>query len=493
MDSVEKGFNDRLKKIQAIKMLGTGMDIGSLNEYAYEICLYLMLKIFRREITENPNRTRLDLVKMTEEVLRDLKLEAPREAMERIVDGLLWYKDPGRQDPFQCSIFNEETGNHEAYKFRYLKIDKEHTQFEKGGSFVYMLTEEAQEIIFITREILEEFGFDVEQFYTLQLIKSGNFHKAENSISNLIARVRTLIRKEKDYRQDIIRNPQIIFMDSNKNRGMSEEEVRRQFEDEQKVFDDMFAWKERIHTFPADKIKDAEKVFESLERARVLHNVLAKLVVENMAYEVEIRVKYPDSFWKTSTLTFKNDLWKNVIVKEGLPRMDNFEDILSPMFSPDTGFIYPLDWAWSEQKIKTYSQISYEDEDREEEYPYVKEVDWDNIVEVWSEVFGELLKKGEFSITELQNIDNDKREKWLRQKENIDLFMMFTITGIRLSLDYEGVDERLDLYKRLCLKDDRFKKLNGKYIAAVNEEYKKPLVWDEIFVSPYKIFIMEES
>ncbi len=53
-----------------------------------------------------------------------------------------------------------------------------------------MLTEEAQEMIFITREILEEFGFDIEQFYTLQLIKKGNFTKAQNSIDNLIARVK---------------------------------------------------------------------------------------------------------------------------------------------------------------------------------------------------------------------------------------------------------------------------------------------------------------
>lgn len=491
MDRVEKGFNDRMKKIQAIRMLGTGMDIGERNEYAHEICFYLILKIFRREITENPNRTRMDLVKMTEEVLRETKLGVSREIVERIVDGLLYYKDPDRQDPFECSIFNEETGRHERYKFRYLKIDRDHTDFEKG-SFVYMLTEEAQEIIFITREILEEFGFDVEQFYTLQLIKSGNFHKAENSISNLIARVRTLIRKEKDYRQDIIRDPQIIFMDNNKKRGMSEDEIRRQFEDEQKVFDDMFAWKERIHSFPEDKIKDAENVFESLEKARVLHNVLAKLVVENMAYEVEIRVKYPDSFWKTSTLTFKKDIWKDIIVKDGLQSMDMFEDILSPMFSPDIEFIYPLDWAWSEQRIKTYSQRLYEDEAYEEEFWYFKEIDWDNIVDVWSEVFEVLLEKGEFSIYELQNIDDDKREKWLRQKENIDLFMMFSITGVRLSLDYEGVDERLDLYRRLCLEDARFKKLEGKYIAAINEEGKRALEWNEIFVTPYRIFIVED-
>lgn len=492
LDSVEKGLGDRLKKIQAIRLLGSGMDIGNLSEYAYEICLYLILKIFRREITENPNRTRTDLIKITEEILRELNLESTKGNIERVVDGLLWYKDPARQDPFQCSIYNEDLGQHEVYKFRYLKIDREHSQLEKGGSFVYMLTDEAQEIVFITREILEEFGFDVEQFYTLQLIKSGNFHKAENSISNLIARVRSLIRKERDYREDIIRDPQIIFMDNKKNRGMSQEEVKRQFEDEQKVFDDMFSWKNRINSFPEDKIKDAEKVFESLERARVLHNVLAKLIVENMAYEVEIRVKYPDSFWRTSSISFKKDIWKNIIVKNGLLSMDLLEDILNPIFSPDTEFIYPLDWAWGEQKVRRVGEKNYEEVKTPEEFWYSKELDWGNITEVWGEVFEELLEKGEFSITNLQNIDNAKKEKWLAQKENIDLFMMFTITGVKLTLEYEDTDERLELFNKLCKVKPELKGLIGKYIVAINEETKEPLIWDELYVSPYKIFIKEE-
>lgn len=50
MDLVQTGMMDRLKKINVIRMLGTGMDIGELNNYAHEICLYLLLSIFRREI-----------------------------------------------------------------------------------------------------------------------------------------------------------------------------------------------------------------------------------------------------------------------------------------------------------------------------------------------------------------------------------------------------------------------------------------------------------
>ena len=36
--TIEKGFFNRMKKMQAIRMLGSGMDLGELNEYAFEIC-----------------------------------------------------------------------------------------------------------------------------------------------------------------------------------------------------------------------------------------------------------------------------------------------------------------------------------------------------------------------------------------------------------------------------------------------------------------------
>lgn len=488
MDRVEKGFKDRLKKTQAIRMLGTGMDVGKLNDYAHEICLLLLLKVFRREITENPNRTQQDLIYMTEEILREMELTASKDIIERLVDGVLWYKDPNKQEPFSCYIFDEETRTHEIYKFRYLKPDREYSQWEKGGSTVYMLTEEAQEIIFITREILEEFGFDIEQFYTLQLIKSGNFNKAQNSVNNLIARVRTLIRREKDYRQDVFRNPQIIFMDNKGGYGKSEVEIKQQFEDEKKVFDDMFSWKDRIHLFPPDERLEAEQVFENLEIARALHDELAKLVVENMAFEVEIRVKYPDSFWKTPNLTFKNDIWQNIIDKKGLDNFDMLEKILNPLFSPEVDFIYPLNWAWGEQKAKK-TQVDDLFEDLMEEETWQPEpIDWDMIVKLWEDIFDILLENGEFSITELQDIEPFKRCEWLSQRKNIEIFMMFAITSIELRYEKrETNDDRLELFRRLCDKNPKYKELIGRKIVSTIEYEQNPLIWKELYISPYKI------
>ncbi|MDI3547462.1 MAG: hypothetical protein PWR10_1114 [Halanaerobiales bacterium] len=491
------GFKDRLKKINAIRMLGTGMDVGTLNPYAHEIALYLLLRVFRREITDNPNRTRNDLIYMTEDIVKEMNLEASLEEIERLVDGILWFQDPARQEAFTCPLYNEETGEHEEFVFRYLKEDREHSHWEEGGSTVYMLTETAQEIIFITREILEEFGFDIEQFYTLQLIKSGNFNQAQNSVSNLIARVRTLIRREKDYKQDILRNPQIIFFDKKRNRRRSEEEIKEQFAEERKIFDDMFSWRDRLSNFPDDKREEGERLFEELEQARILHNQLAKLVIDNLALEVKVRVEHPDSFWQTSNLTFKKDIWQNIIVKKGLPSFDLLEDLLTPLFSPEIEFIYPLDWAWEEQLVNRVEEEFTEEEEpvEEEEKREIIPVDWGLIVDLWRPVFDRLLTSGSFSITELGDLDEIERERWLSQQKNIELFMMFVITEVTLmetEVEFEEMDERLLLFNKLCQQDDKYRKLTGKTITAVNEVEKEPLFWHELYISPYRIYIKEE-
>lgn len=491
MTSIEKGFFNRMKKLQPIRILGTGMDLGELNDYAHEICFLLIQNIFKRELSDNHNRTRKDMIFITERILNDMNLHTKDEIVERIVDGTLWYRDPNKQDSFSTSIYNEEIGMKEDYAFRYFTIDREHSHWEQGGSTVYMLTEESQEMIFITREILEEFGFDLEQFYTLQLIKTGNFSKAKNSIDSLIARVRVLINREREYRRDIIRDPQIMFVDRNGNNRKDKDDLQQQFQDERTVFQDMFSWRNRYSSLPEDKKMEAENMFENLERARALHDNLAKQVMENLALELEIRVKYPESFWKISNLSFKNDIWKNHIVKNGLRSMDDLEYIISPLFSPEIPFIYPLDWAWEEQMVKSKGKAGRKDTSILEEDWAFKETDWDLVVELWEEIFISLLEEGSYSILELNNKDEDEKSKWLSQRENIDLFMMFAISEVVLDKDYVGEDERLKLFSLLCEKNPAISELQGKKVISRIEDTTNKFSWKELFISPYIIYIEE--
>lgn len=489
--TIENGFFNRMKKLQPIRMLGEGMDLGLLNEYTYEICFLLIQNIFARELRENNNRTRNDMIFITERILQDMQLEYDDIIVERIVDGTLWYRDPNKQEGFSTRIYNVATGRKEDYVFRYFKVDRENSYWEQGGSTVYMLTEESQEMIFITREILEEFGFDLEQFYTLQLIKTGNFSKAQNSIDHLIARVRVLISREREYRQDIIRDPQNIFLDRSIRGKKTEDEIKEQFQDEQKVFQNMFAWRKRYDSLPEEKKEEAERMFSNLERARTLHDSLAKYVMQNLALELEIRVKYPESFWNIPSLSFKKDIWQNHIVKNGLDTIEDLEKVVSNLFSPCFEFIYPLDWAWSEQIVKTRKKITRKDYTAIDEDWEFRETNWDLLVELYEEMFLRLLETGEFSILELNKKNHKEKEKWLRQKENIDLFMMFAISETILKLNYTGEDERLKLFNLLCAKNPCLQSLENKKILSKIQDTTEQFQWEEIFISPYMIYVEE--
>ena len=354
-----------------------------------------------------------------------------------------------------------------------------------------MLSEESQEMIFITREILEEFGFDLEQFYTLQLIKTGNFVKARSSIDNLIARVRVLINREKEYRRDIIRDPQNIFFDRNTRGKKTEEEIKSQFEDEQKVFQNMFAWKNRYNSLPDDKKTEAEIMFDNLERARLMHDSLAKHVMENLALELEIRVKYPESFWNITNFSFKKDIWQNNIVKNGLANMDDLEKLMYSFFSPDIEFIYPLEWAWAEQTIRTKRNIKKLSHIHEDENWEFRETDWNLLTDLYTDVFKKLMDKGEFSILELNEANDYDKSRWLSQKENIDLFMMFVISETVLESNYTGEDDRLRLFKLLCEKNQEFRILENRKLLAKLDRDAEILNWNELSVSPYTIYIEE--
>ncbi|AZO94628.1 hypothetical protein [Halocella sp. SP3-1] len=85
MDEASTGLYERLKKTAAISRLGQGMDLGELNDYTHQIALYLLLKVFYREINNNLQRTKNDLIEMTAQIIEEMKFTASNEQLERLV------------------------------------------------------------------------------------------------------------------------------------------------------------------------------------------------------------------------------------------------------------------------------------------------------------------------------------------------------------------------------------------------------------------------
>ncbi|MFW6295234.1 MAG: hypothetical protein ACOC1M_05870, partial [Halanaerobium sp.] len=133
MDQANTGLHERLKKTKAIAELGQGMDVGTLNEYSHQISLYLLLKVFKREINNNQQRSRSDLLQLTVEILKEMQLNINMEEIERLVDGILYSGDPRQQSYFHVKIYDETAGGFRDFKYRYLIPDREASNWQEGG------------------------------------------------------------------------------------------------------------------------------------------------------------------------------------------------------------------------------------------------------------------------------------------------------------------------------------------------------------------------
>ncbi|MFW6273677.1 MAG: hypothetical protein ACOC17_02110, partial [Halanaerobium sp.] len=224
-----------------------------------------------------------------------------------------------------------------------------------------------------------------------------------------------------------------------------------------------------------------------------LHDYLAELTVSNLSLELQLRRENPDIFWQTSRLSFKKDFWQNTVLKSGLPSMEDLETMLNPLFSPAQDFIFPLDWAWSEQQLYSYLEESEaEVEVMELEKAPEREIDWELAVELWGEVFKELMAEGEYNLVKLNQLTAEEKEKWLSQQLNLELFMMFIITDIRLKIveQYPGLDERLVLFNKLVESEPEFAELEGTKVSSeLRESSKKVNLLDQFIISPYKIYL----
>ncbi len=148
------GFGERIKRLNPLWSLGKSMSLGALNDFAPMLSLLLLLEVFYRELDSNVQRTRLDLIESATQMIAAmiLEFEVLPEQVERLVEGLLWYKDPELQQPFLASYYDEKNALMDTHTFRYLKEDRYGSDWAKGGKTVYQLTEEALEIIFMSRE-----------------------------------------------------------------------------------------------------------------------------------------------------------------------------------------------------------------------------------------------------------------------------------------------------------------------------------------------------
>ncbi|MEH7379074.1 hypothetical protein V7138_01130 [Bacillus sp. JJ1533] len=494
-----EGFAQRMQRLNPLFELGRGMDVGELKPHIQTILMHVLLTIFYRELNDDDQRRKSDIKYMVEDSIKQMKLLADEKQIERITSGLLYQGKEEFSQPFEALYYDEMKQSWETQVFRYVTMDELYTNLEMGGQVVYKLTDVAQEMIFMSREMAEDFSITIEQLYSMQLIKNGNFRKATRNLDHLISRVNRLMANEFSFQKEMINNPKILLIEEEWQRADNRVEIEQQFEEEKNHFRTITSMIEKSkRTNDEDDFIQKELILlqEKIGHTRQLHDRFAKLVIQNISYEMKLKVENPSLFWENSLVSFREHFYEDWIMKEGVTSFTTVEQILSPLFSPKNEFILPLDWIWGEQEFDGLESSDDVIEDEEEENVTPKRVtDWDSVISAWSYVFQYLQTYGEFSLTDLKDLPLEIQDLWFEESETIDLWMMFDKKPLRVQVLYRKEetlsDEREILLYKLMQEYPQFQVFEGLKIYTKFDHRAEPLQWYRMKITPFKICVEE--
>lgn len=495
-------FGERNKRLNPLWNLGEGMNVGDLNPYKNMIALSILLQVYYLELESNEKRTRDDLVSKGWASLKQFGLTeiASTETVDRLVDGLLW---SGNGGDFESFFYDEHEGKLLTQKYKYFIVDEDATRinWENQEKTVFRLSEYALELIFMSHEIMEEFQISIKLLEIQMHIKHGRVSRALQDVNELIARVRKMIQHEKEYRYAIKRNPKFIFSEVGKRRQHRIDDIEAQFAEEREHFDNIFTAMKRLQNTEKDLIdfNELRRLVERVEMSRRNHDELAEVVLNIFEIETNLRLNFPELFWRTSGFNFRENVWEDGIKHTGLPNADCMDIIVEGLFSPKQEFVYPLPWAWLEQDVNSLQATpDYGEEDGKEDSEDIytpKNIEWIEVANLWEPVFRILLEEGSFTLCD-DSFNEETRVKWAATPDAIDLWMQFSNTEVLVSQkneNFESKDECQMLIYQLRKKDAVFEALCDRLIKTdIVLDKQRMIRWPGLIMSPFRIRIGEE-
>ncbi|MDD9312544.1 hypothetical protein PUS82_14800 [Cytobacillus firmus] len=496
-----EGFAQRMQRLNPLFELGRGMEVGELKPHIQTILMQVLLTIFYRELNDDDHRRKSDIKYMVEDSIKQMKLLADEKQIERITSGLLYQGKEEYSRPFESLYYDEIRQSWETQVFRYVTMDELYTNLEMGGSIVYKLTDVSQEMIFMSREMAEEFSITIEQLYSMQLIKNGNFRKATRNLDHLISRVNRLMAREFSFQKEMINNPKILLMEEEMQRADNRAEIEKQFEEEKNHFRTISSMIEKTkrRNEEDDHIqRELILLQEKIGHTRQLHDRFAKLVIQNISYEMKLKAENPSLFWETSLVSFREHIYENWFIKEGGSSFGRVEKVLGPLFSPKNEFILPLDWIWGEQEFDEKQMTeTMEEETEEESITHQRVTNWDSVIMAWSYVFQYLQTYGEFSLADLTTLPLEVQDLWFEESETIDLWMMFDKKPLKVQVLHRREeslsDEREILLYKLMQEYPQFQVFEGLKLYTEFDHRAEPFLWYQMKITPFKICVQEEK
>lgn len=298
----------------------------------------------------------------------------------------------------------------------------------------------------------------------------------------------------------MMNNPKILVYEQERQREDNRKEIEQQFEEEKNHFRTITSMIEK-----AKRNEENEEVHRELmilqgkiEHTRQLHDRFAKLVIQNISYEMKLKVENPSLFWENSLVSFREQIYEQWLLKEGVKDFSVVEKILSPLFSPKNEFVLPLDWIWGEQELPETGLLDeITDEEETEDWQHRRITNWRSVVDAWSYVFSHLLKEGSFSLADLAGLPKEVQDEWFEESETLDLWMMFDKKPLKVQVSERKeetiTDERELLLHKLIASYPQFSVLEGMKLYTEFDHKADPILWYRTKISPFKLCIVEET
>lgn len=474
-------------------IIGTGADFGRLYPYARQLSFSLIVYLFYQELLDDIQRTREDMIHNVVKLATTMKLECSYQEAEKIVDALLVSEGSTKHTwSFQDVYFDERTKEWKEYRFQFLEVDKDVSDLEEGH-YVYKLSEASQQLFLNTNEIQQQLPIPVQQLLVEILIEKGDLKTALRVLDGLNHRVSRLIKEERHHKEELIRNPKKTIYENKSKWGEQLKRVQLQFQEEEESYQKMRRILKRIYVEP--KYQDTYmQLTKRLYKTTNLHDKLAKLVIENIRLEIQIRNSQFKEMWLSNSSSFRRNVWEEVAQASGFGSPEDMLTIAESLFSPKKPYMLPLEWGLEEQTDNA-SENSFSTTSKKINTPLEPvELDWNNILLLWKEVFDELLKNQTVSIEFLEKKDEFSLARWVEHHEAFDYWITFAsaeeafvINDYNLQGDNDG---RALLIAKLIEKYPEMEILKNKQIESIPAK-KSTILRKKIAVSNYMLVLKE--
>jgi hypothetical protein len=488
-------IGNRQKSTLPTWLLGRGADYGLHTDYIHNICLTLLVTIFYKELLDENDRTQDDLVQITKLICQKLSLPCTKAQAEKIIESLMFSGSKHYKFSFEVPFYDETKESWEQHRFQYFVIDRDANVLDDEIE-VYKLSDVAQEIVLKSHEIVEQMDLDMKQLVTELLIQKGNLKHAMKMLDALEFSVRKLINEERRFKDELIKDPRKALLKSHTRWGDQISKVREQFDLELNRYTQMESILRKLEV-----IEEQRTTFLLLTRhirnTRLLHDQLAKLVIESIRIEFQILNREFNAMWYSTSTSFRDTLWEKEILHHGFASPDDMLTLTESLLSPHKPLFLPHEWAIDEHKgLRAETTFEHPDplpDEHDNRKPI--SLDWKTILSLWEPVMLKLIKEKEVSIGYLQTLDELTLSRWVTNREAFDFWLKMGSLEedlyITEGLLADNENDILILLSKLIKKNSYLHCLIGCVIYPKRSELSEHRFKAKVEVSNYTIMLKD--